>query len=76
MNPTKKQAAGDSINHPAHYIDGRDHEPIDVIEDWQLGYCLGQVIKYVSRAGRKGDALEDLRKAEFYLQRQIRKEAK
>ena len=76
MNPTKKQVAGDSINHPAHYIDGRDHEPIDVIEDWQLGYCLGKVIKYVSRAGRKGDALEDLRKAEFYLQRQIRKEAK
>ena len=76
MNPTKKQVAGDSINHPAHYIDGRDHEPIDVIEDWKLGYCLGQVIKYVSRAGRKGDALEDLRKAEFYLQRQIRKEAK
>ena len=76
MNPTKKQVAGDSINHPAHYIDGRDHDPIDVIEDWQLGYCLGQVIKYVSRAGRKGDALEDLRKAEFYLQRQIRKEAK
>ena len=63
----------DNINHPAHYTDGRTHEPIDVIEDWKLGYNLGQVIKYVSRAGRKGDAMEDLRKAEFYLQRQIRK---
>ena len=63
----------DNVNHPAHYIDGREHEPIDVIEDWGLGYNLGQVIKYVSRAGRKGDAMEDLRKAEFYLQRQIRK---
>lgn len=76
MNPTKKQVAGDLVNKPAHYVEGRTHEPIDVIEDWELGYCLGQVIKYVSRAGRKGDALEDLRKAEFYLQRQIRKEAK
>ena len=69
----KEGRVNDNVNHPAHYIDGREHEPIDVIEDWELGYNLGQVIKYVSRAGRKGDAIEDLRKAEFYLQRQIRK---
>lgn len=64
----------DNVNHPQHYIEGREYEPIDVIEDWGLGYNLGQVVKYVSRAGRKGDAVEDLRKAEFYLKRQIAKE--
>ena len=59
------------IDHPPHYTEGRAHEPIDVIEDWQLGYHLGNVIKYVSRCDRKGDGIEDLRKAAWYLQREI-----
>lgn len=46
-------------------------EPIEVIESWQLGYHLGNVIKYVARARHKGEELEDLRKAIWYLQREI-----
>ncbi len=61
----------DPINRPSHYAEGRAHEPIDVIEDWQLSYRLGNVVKYVSRAGRKNCALEDLKKAKWYLQREI-----
>lgn len=60
-----------AIDHPPHYVDGRKHEPIDVIEDWGLGFCLGNAVKYISRAGRKGDACEDLRKARWYLDREI-----
>ena len=64
----------DNINHPSHYAEGRKYEPIDVIEDWKLGFCLGNTVKYISRAGRKGDALEDLKKAAFYLNREIERE--
>lgn len=65
-----------AVNHPAHYAEGRKHEPIDVIEDWQLGFCLGNTLKYISRAGRKGDRLSDLRKAAWYLAREIEQEAR
>lgn len=61
----------DTINHPSHYAEGRKFEPIDVIEDWGLGFCLGNAVKYISRAGRKGDAVEDLKKARFYIEREI-----
>lgn len=61
----------DNINHPNHYCEGRAYEPIDVIEDWSLGYNLGNTVKYVSRAGRKQNQLEDLKKARFYLEREI-----
>ena len=61
----------DIINHPAHYADGRDHEPIDVIIDWDLGYLDGQVVKYLSRLGRKDSALQDARKAQFYMNRLV-----
>lgn len=61
----------DRVNAPSHYVAGRVHEPIDVIEDWGLNYHLGQVIKYVSRAERKNDPLEDLEKAAWYLAREI-----
>ena len=62
----------DDIRKPSHYIDGRKHEPMDVISDWGLNFRLGNVVKYVSRAGRKGSALEDLEKAAFYLEREIK----
>lgn len=62
----------DPINHPPHYAFGK-HEPIDVIEDWQLGFNLGNTVKYIACAGRKGDALEDLRKARWYLEREIKR---
>ncbi len=61
----------DPINSPSHYAEGRQYEPIAVIEDWELGYRLGNALKYISRAGRKQDALEDLKKAAWYLQREI-----
>jgi len=60
----------DPINHPSHYTHG-DIEPIDAIEAWQLGFCLGNVVKYIARAGHKGDRLEDLKKARWYLEREI-----
>jgi hypothetical protein len=61
----------DTLARPAHYVDGRKHEPWDVIADWRLNFALGNVIKYVSRAGRKGTALTDLKKARVYLDREI-----
>jgi hypothetical protein len=65
------QAEDDPIN-PRHYAELKP-EPIEVIEAWGLGFCLANVIKYVSRAGRKpgADPIEDLKKAAWYLQREI-----
>lgn len=58
----------DDISRPSHYNHGR-FETIDVIEDWKLGYHLGNVVKYISRADHKGNREKDLRKALWYLQR-------
>lgn len=60
----------DVVNHPPHYTFGR-FEVIDVIEDWALGFHLGNAVKYIARNGRKGDPLEDLKKARWYLDREI-----
>lgn len=60
----------DLVNHPPHYKSG-GVETIDFIEAKDLNYRLGNVIKYVSRAGKKGDPLQDLEKAAWYLQREI-----
>lgn len=56
----------DVINHPSHYTRGKI-EVIDFIEDQQLPYHLGNVIKYIARAGYKGDKLEDLKKSTVVL---------
>lgn len=56
----------DVINHPSHYTRGKI-EVIDFIEDQQLPYHLGNVIKYIARAGHKGDKLEDLKKSAVVL---------
>lgn len=64
------EAKEDMVNHPPHYTVG-GIETIDFIEAKGLNYHLGQVIKYVSRAGKKGDALQDLQKARWYLNREI-----
>lgn len=63
----------DSVNHPPHY-GGEDnpYEAIKVIEAWVLGFHLGNAVKYIARAGKKGDALEDLKKARWYLDRAIK----
>ena len=68
MNATK---APDSVNHPGHYTFGR-YEVIDVLEDWfPADPLLWQVGKYIAMAGHKGNMLEDLKKAAWYLNRRI-----
>jgi len=62
---------GDNIKKPDHYCEGREYEPKDVIRDWGLNFNLGSAVKYISRAGRKGDKLEDLRKAKQFLEFEI-----
>ena len=60
----------DPVNNPAHYTVG-GIETIDFIEAKKLGYNLGNVIKYLTRADHKGNKMEDLRKAQWYLAREI-----
>jgi hypothetical protein len=60
----------DPVNHPEHYKTG-GIETIDFIEAKSLGYNLGNVVKYVTRADHKGNRLEDLEKARWYLDREI-----
>lgn len=62
----------DAVNSPVHYKDG-GIETIDFIEAKQLNYRLGNVVKYVSRAGKKDDVIQDLEKARWYLNREISK---
>jgi len=61
------------IDHPKHYNSGQ-FEVIDIIEDWKLDFCLGNAIKYISRAGLKdpNKETEDLRKAIWYINRKIK----
>tara|TARA_B100000614_G_C14242313_1_gene367173 strand:- start:257 stop:499 length:243 start_codon:yes stop_codon:yes gene_type:complete len=63
----------DSINTPKHYIEGRKYQPLDILEDWDLvkNHYLACAFKYIARCGRKDDALTDLKKAVFYLEREI-----
>lgn len=63
----------DKVNHPKHYTYGK-YEVIDVLEDWGLDkeFCLGNTVKYIARAKHKGNELEDLRKAQWYLNRKIK----
>lgn len=63
----------EAVDHPAHY-GGADnpYEAIRVIEAWGLGFCLGNTVKYISRAGKKSeDPIEDLEKAQWYLAREL-----
>lgn len=64
----------ENVDHPQHY-GGADnpYEAIKVIEAWNLDFCLGNTVKYISRAGKKESSklVEDLEKALWYLQRKI-----
>jgi hypothetical protein len=60
----------DPVNHPAHYTTG-GVETIDFIEAKKLNYNLGNVVKYITRADHKGNRIEDLQKAKWYLEREI-----
>ncbi len=61
---------GDMVNRPLHYTQGKI-EPIDVIEDWNLGPHEANVIKYIARAKHKGHEKQDLEKAAWWLARRI-----
>lgn len=68
-----KANKNDSINHPSHYTQG-NIEVIDFIEDQRMGYCLGNAIKYLCRYRFKDTALDDLKKAQWYMNRLIKEE--
>jgi len=65
----------EKVIHPKHYGGDTTYEAIKVIEAWQLGFCLGNAVKYISRAGKKSKEteIEDLEKAAFYINREIKK---
>ena len=63
-----------NVNHPDHYGGaGNPHEAIKVIEAWDLGFCLGNTLKYIARCGHKNNDIEDLEKARWYLDREIQR---
>ncbi len=72
-NSLQKQES-EMVDHPIHY-GGEDnpYESIKVIEAWELGFNLGNAVKYISRAGKKEDILEDLKKSSWYINREIKK---
>lgn len=61
----------EQINHPTYYGGDTTYEAIKVIEAWRLGFCLGNTVKYIARAEMKGSTLADLKKARWYLDREI-----
>lgn len=73
-----KKEERDAVKHPAHYCAGRKYEPVKVIQDWGLSFCLGNALKYIARAGRKpgSDKREDLQKAMKYLEFEMQDESK
>lgn len=68
----KEKEMKENVNHPSHYNFGK-YEVIDVIDDWKLGFSLGNAVKYIARAGKKDPAkeVEDLKKAVFYINHEI-----
>lgn len=62
----------ESVNHPPHY-QGKKFEAIDIIDDYDLSFSLGNALKYLLRCDSKGNAIEDLEKARWYLDREIAK---
>ena len=70
----KKMKNKEQVNHPDHYGGSENiYEAIKVIDAWDLGFSLGNTVKYISRAGKKesNKELQDLRKAAWYLQHHI-----
>ena len=60
----------ETVNHPAHYNHGK-FECADVIDDWGLNWELGSAVKYICRCDYKDNPVEDLKKAIWYIQREI-----
>lgn len=73
MQNKTDEKESDEISKPSHYCEGRKYEPKDVIRDWNLDFNLGNVVKYISRNGRKQNesSLKDLQKARQYLDFEI-----
>ena len=71
--PEASQDQAPAVDHPSHYNSGKI-EVIDYIEDQNLGFCLGNAVKYISRAGKKhkDKEVEDLEKAIWYINRRIK----
>lgn len=64
----------EAVNHPQHYGgENNQYEAIKVIEAWDLCFCLGNTVKYISIAGKKeiDKTVQDLEKAKWYLEREI-----
>jgi len=75
LTPTTKSAdpvrpEPNTVDHPRHYNVGKI-EAITVIEDWNLNFNLGNTLKYLARCDHKGNPVEDLKKALWYLQREL-----
>jgi hypothetical protein len=72
--PPPAPRSSEKVDHPAHY-GGRDnpYEAIKVIRAWGVGFAVGNALKYLARAGKKGgeSTLDDLRKARWYLDNEI-----
>ena len=71
MGKTVEKETIEMVNHPDYYRSNSGVEVIDIIEEFGLGFHLGNVVKYVLRAGHKSNELEDLEKAKWYLERVI-----
>ena len=69
---TMEEPQSDPVNHPAHYKVG-GIETIDFIEAKKLNYNMGNAVKYISRADHKGNRLQDLEKAKWYIDRELTK---
>ena len=69
-----KEIMNDIVNHPSHYTYGKI-EVIDAIEAWGLNFHRGNAVKYIARAGKKDPTkeIEDLKKAEWYIHREIQR---
>lgn len=63
----------DLVNHPIHYGGDTTYEAIKVIEAWGLGFHLGNAVKYICRADKKDNAIQNLEKARWYLDREIQR---
>ncbi|MGL5766303.1 MAG: DUF3310 domain-containing protein [Sarcina sp.] len=64
--------SNEMVNHPDHYNQGI--EVIDYVESWNLNFNLGNAVKYITRCDYKGNREEDIKKAIWYLERELQRE--
>ena len=72
LNKNKEPIPTDNVNNPSHYNTGTI-EVITVIEDWKLNFNLGNAIKYIGRCEHKNNKKEDIKKAIWYLERELKR---